>query len=117
MREIRLTQSYITQVDDSDFEWLSKSSWHAHVSGGYKQCISRKVYARRGTLRKGVNKKYYMHREIMDAPKEMVVDHIDGNSLNNQRANLQIVTQLENIKNSGPLFKKKLDIADDEPIW
>lgn len=53
----------------------------------------------------------------MDAPKEMVVDHIDGNSLNNQRANLQIVTQLENIKNSGPLFKKKLDIADDEPIW
>ena len=46
------------------------------------------------------NKKtLYLHRVIMDCPKELVVDHIDHNKLNNTRANLRVCSQSQNSKN------------------
>lgn len=43
-----------------------------------------------------------MHRLILrdDIPEGYEVDHIDGNSLNNRKSNLRIVTRLQNIQNS-----------------
>lgn len=40
-----------------------------------------------------------MHRQIMEPPPHLVVDHIDGNGLNNTRANLRICTDGENLGN------------------
>ena len=37
-----------------------------------------------------------MHRQIMQAPKGMVVDHADGNKANNCRFNLRVCTRQEN---------------------
>lgn len=41
-----------------------------------------------------------MHRQIMQPPKALCVDHIDGNGLNNQRNNLRVCTVQENNRNS-----------------
>jgi hypothetical protein len=39
-----------------------------------------------------------MHRELCGSPDGMVVDHLDGNGLNNCRSNFKIITQEENAK-------------------
>ncbi len=41
-----------------------------------------------------------MHRQIMNAPPGMDVDHQDHNTLNNQRANLRVCTRTQNNANS-----------------
>ncbi len=41
-----------------------------------------------------------MHREIMKAPKDKFVDHINGNTLDNRKDNLRLVTHTENLRNS-----------------
>ncbi|MFA6831871.1 MAG: HNH endonuclease signature motif containing protein [Bacteroidaceae bacterium] len=40
-----------------------------------------------------------LHRYLMNCPHGMVVDHIDGDSLNNQKSNLRICTKAENNMN------------------
>jgi len=69
---VPLTQGYYAMVDPEDFERVSR----------YKWCLSRtgnQFYAYRKHRRKSLR----MHQFLMDPPKGMVVDHIDGNGLNN----------------------------------
>jgi HNH endonuclease len=86
---IPLSQGQSALVDDEDFEWLSKYKW-----GFYGP----KNYAQNGA-RNRKPQTILMHRLILDAPKGLVVDHIDGNGLNNQRSNLRLATRRQNAHN------------------
>ena len=84
MKLIKLTKGLSTKVDDEDFVELSKLSWHASYKGNKNHC-----YAISST-------KKAMHRLIMRCPKHMVVDHINGDTLDNCKRNLRVVTRRQN---------------------
>jgi len=102
MKTISLTQGQVTLVDDENYEELSQRKWLAHYinRGKNENCYAmRSVYL--GGGRK--NKKYKpvkMQNEIMNPPEGMVVDHINGNGLDNRKFNLRICTQQQNVQNS-----------------
>lgn len=48
---------------------------------------------------KAPNGSHALHRLLMDPPKDMVVDHINRNPLDNRRINLRVCTMEENNRN------------------
>jgi hypothetical protein len=91
MKQIPLTNGGFTTVDDEDFERLSRYRWQRDTT---KPRVFRCEYV--GSYK---SRTIYMHREIVEAPQGMSVDHIDGNTLNNERHNLRICTHAQNMKN------------------
>lgn len=81
-------------VDEQDFEWLNKYKW-------FKVCNGNKYYAQSSLYEDGKQKTVQIHRLIMNPEKGKVVDHIDGNGLNNSRSNLRIATSSQNSRNRG----------------
>ncbi|HUX79102.1 MAG TPA: HNH endonuclease signature motif containing protein [Alphaproteobacteria bacterium] len=91
---IGLTQGQETIVDQELFGNLSGFNWYAHWNKNTKS-----FYARRSSKIAGKSKAIQMHREIMNAPVGVVVDHINGNTLDNRIANLRFVTVRQNNQN------------------
>lgn len=93
MKLIPLTQGKFAQLDDADFEFLSQFIWHARKD---LHCW----YAGRNIPGEdGTQSSVLMHRVIADAPAGVLVDHWDGDGLNNQRLNLRCCTHSQNNKN------------------
>lgn len=94
MKIIPLTQGQFAQVDDEDFEWLTKWDWGVsrNRKNGHIYAMRSFGYPKRVSIR--------MHREILNiTDKNIQVDHIDHNTLNNQRYNLRKSTHAENQQN------------------
>jgi len=88
-RYIALTKGKFGIVAAADYERLNRYKWTASKVGVT-------WYARRQSRGKTI----FMQREIMQAPEGMVVDHIDGNGLNNHPGNLRLCTHRQNAYNS-----------------
>jgi len=94
MKKIQLTQGKATIIDDFDFERLNQHKRHVVKIHGI-------WYAARHLLMKsGKRKKIYMQNEILKCKKGELIDHIDGDGLNNQRSNLRVATHSQNMRNS-----------------
>lgn len=78
----------VTVVDDEDYAELSRYRWSLHNRG----------YACRWSP--AANRQVLMHRTLMRPPPGLVVDHINGNKLDNRRENLRVVTQAQNARNA-----------------
>ena len=80
-------------VDNEDFDRLNQWRWSASKDGT-------SFYAKRMIKRKGQKIiRIKMHRLIMNTPEHLVVDHINGNGLDNRKINLRNVTKSENDRN------------------
>ncbi len=90
---VPLTQGYGTIVSNDDYERVMTRSWQVFFKKG-------KPYATSSFSRGGKQGKIWMHRFILDAPEGMLVDHRDGNGLDNTRENIRICTALENARNT-----------------
>lgn len=55
---------------------------------------------------KGQRNRIQLHRWLLGAKEGEVVDHKDGNTLDNRKSNLRLVTQLENSQNQKPKSNK-----------
>jgi hypothetical protein len=96
-------------VDDEDYEELMQYRWF----------VSTKGYVKRGKVLNGKYKDVSLHRFILQAKKGLVIDHINHNKLDNQKANLRQCTNAENMSNmisqtgiskfKGVSFDKKLN--------
>ena len=71
MKKIKLTQGKYTKLDDDDFDKFFALNWYAqkrYTSNCFCAVRMRKINNKR--------KNIYLHREIMDCPSNLQVDHI-----------------------------------------
>lgn len=95
MKTIPLTRGRFALVDDLDYDNLSKFKWHAKRDT--KSKTERWVAARTvGPKRK--TKTVLMHRLLMGFPVGEV-DHKNRNGLDNQRENLRLATDSQQMSN------------------
>lgn len=77
-------------VDVGDFEAVSQFKWSL--------CHG---YAQRGMMVNGRMTWVAMHREIIGGKPNMVIDHINHNTIDNRRSNLRLCTNSQNQFNRG----------------
>lgn len=83
-------------VDTDDLEKVKNHTWRMNTNG----------YAETEHNRKTIR----IHRLLMDAPKNLVVDHINHDKKDNRRSNLRLCTYAENNHNVAIGKSKKSNI-------
>lgn len=106
MKQIQLSKqgklknlNLVALVDDSDFDYLNQWRWQASYCK-----FTNSYYAIRGIY---LNAKKIgcisMQREVLGImDKKLMADHINHDTLDNQRSNLRIATSAQNQANSRP---------------
>lgn len=103
-KEIFLSSTYrnakyigkIAIIDDEDYDYISQYKWtfnpaeHLGSGGGY--AVTR-------VKSNGTVKRISMQNLIMSPPDGLIVDHINGDALNNCRSNLRLATTAQNLAN------------------
>jgi hypothetical protein len=129
-RRIPLTQGCYAIVDPADYPRLNKYKWRLCRTKGKNT-----LYAERSIrLSNGRYSRFLMHREVManillaSSTKNyelrtknyhryqsvgLVIDHINGNGLDNRRANLRLATVAQNAWNS----KKRNSRSGYKGVW
>jgi hypothetical protein len=92
-RRIYLSEDAWTILDQQDYYRFGCFKWE--ISGN-----DNKFYAVRN-VKAGSSRTttVRLHRLILNAPQDLVVDHINGDSLDNRRANLRLATHSQNCCN------------------
>lgn len=87
---------YAVLIDNDDAERVLSLKWGLKER---KQTRDGLVYFRSSYWQDGKAKSIYLHRFILNAPHGTIVDHINGNTLDNRRSNLRLVSVQDNTRN------------------
>lgn len=94
MKHIPLTQNQFAIVDDDMFDYLSQWKWHVYWCKWTKSYYT----MRHSKTINSIRHRIYMAREILGLKygDKRQGDHINHDTLDNQRSNLRIVTKQQN---------------------
>ena len=96
MKTVELENSDICAfVDDDDFHLLAGRKWYLLRIKNSDLRYATSYY----TDKDGVQRTVLMHRIIMMASSDVVVDHKNRNGLDNQKLNLRVCSRSENLRN------------------
>lgn len=112
-RDVLLSHGFVALIDDDDWERslpvhfvggatadivISEYTWQAHIGKRYRFPYAR-TFMRpdRGSGIRGI----LLHRAITGAKPGQLVDHINGNTLDNRKSNIRICSARQNMQNSG----------------
>jgi hypothetical protein len=85
-------------LDDEDFEKFGAYNWTVEKPTNGSAFYAKRKY----TFALNKRKSIALHRAILGITDVSVfIDHVDGNGLNNQKANLRIATHRDNKRNAG----------------
>lgn len=101
MKKIPVTGGKFCLVDDKHYADLSKFKWR--LGGDYGRYAVRTIDRLECGVRKVTN--IWMHREILGLPRragKLIVDHVNGNGLDNRRKNLRVTIHRLNCVNRPP---------------
>ena len=93
MKEISLTQGYIALIDDEDYEIVAQYKWYPRKHG--KTCYAITNIKNDFGKYKTVN----LHHLIFGKKDGQIIDHINGDGLDNRKENLRFCSQSENCNN------------------
>lgn len=109
MRIIKTLEGVDVLVDDEDFEYLHLYDLHIDKTNGYVLCKIKKQYRYKKI---GLFSGMALHKLLVNPfgkGRHIVVDHKDGNKLDNQKDNLRVCTHHENMwnRNSNKTYANK----------
>lgn len=78
-------------IDGEDFDKIKDYKWHISNQHNHMYVTCKSIQS---------SNKIYMHRLIMGSPVNKIVDHINGNGLDNRKVNLRVCSIKENVRNS-----------------
>lgn len=101
MRSIPLSRGLSANISEADAPLVAGSKWTA-TKGGNTFYAYRTV-----TTSSGRRASESMHRVIAGARPGQVVDHINGDGLDNRRENLRVCSHAQNIRNQAVQKRRK----------
>ena len=81
----------VVKIDDEDSHFLKEANWYVLRSKKERKYV---------VVRKIKNCPIYLHRLILGVEdRKILVDHINGDCVDNRRSNLRVCTNAENMRN------------------
>lgn len=102
---IPLTRGKHTIIDAEDYPKVIHRRWQCSPDG----------YARYTNHAEGGM--VAMHRLLMNAPCDLKVDHINGDSLDNRKVNLRICNDAQSAQNRGPQKKRSANASRYKGVY
>jgi hypothetical protein len=94
-RIIPLTQNKVALVDTEDYEWASQWNWYAQ----WNECTKSYYAGRNPRVGDPPNTPQHLHTALLRVSPERVVDHRNGDTLDDRKHNLRECSTLQNSRN------------------